>query len=115
MEMDFIISNDTQEIVGHSYGYILMGCKCVCNKKLRPDWLMSKNYTQKDGDYFDIYSSVAHLTAIRVLLFLAASHGPLIHQVSKTTFLNEELEEEIYIEQPDGFQQTIKRQRCISY
>jgi hypothetical protein len=51
----------------------------VCNKKLRPDWLMSKNYTQKDGDYFDIYSSVAHLTAIRVLLFLAASHGPLIH------------------------------------
>jgi len=34
----------------------------------------------------------------------AASHGLLIHQIDvKTTFLNGELEEEIYMDQPDGF------------
>ena len=39
-----------------------------------------------------------------MLLSLAASHGHLIHQMDvKTTFLNGELEEEIYMDQPDGF------------
>ena len=39
-----------------------------------------------------------------MLLSLAASHGLIIHQMNvKTTFLNRELEEEIYIDQPDGF------------
>jgi hypothetical protein len=44
------------------------------------------------------------LTIIRVLLSLAASHGLLIHQMDvKTTFLNGEMKEEIYMTQPDGF------------
>ena len=39
-----------------------------------------------------------------MLLSLAASHGLLVHQMNvKTTFLNGELEEEIYMQQPDGF------------
>ena len=44
------------------------------------------------------------LTTIRVLLSLAASYGLLVHQMDvKTAFLNGELEEEIYMDQPDGF------------
>ena len=44
------------------------------------------------------------MTTIRVLLSLAASYGLLVHQMNvKTAFLNEELEEEIYMDQPDGF------------
>ena len=44
------------------------------------------------------------MTTIRVLLPLAASHGLLVHQMDiKTAFLNGELEEEIYMDQPDGF------------
>jgi hypothetical protein len=47
---------------------------------------------------------VARLTTIRVLLSLATSHGLLIHQMDvKTIFLNGELDEEIYMEQPAGF------------
>ena len=66
---------------------------------------MAKGYTQKEGeDFFDTYSPVARLTTIRVLLSMAASHGLLIHQMDvKTAFLNGELDEEIYMEQPDGF------------
>ena len=66
---------------------------------------MAKGYTQKEGeDFFDTYSPVARLTTIRVLLSLAASYGLLVHQMDvKTAFLNGELEEEIYMDQPDGF------------
>ena len=66
---------------------------------------MAKGYTQKEGeDYFDTYSPVARLTTIRVLIILATSHGFLIHHMDvKTAFLNEELEKEIYMDQPDGF------------
>ena len=66
---------------------------------------MAKGYTQREGDdFFDNYSSVAHLTTIRVLLSLAAYHGLLIHQMDvKIAFLNGELVEEIYIDQRDGF------------
>jgi len=44
------------------------------------------------------------MTTIRVLLSLATSHDLLIHQMDvRKTFLNGELEEEIYMDQPDGF------------
>ena len=66
---------------------------------------MAKGYTQKEGeDFFDTYSRVARLTTIRVSLSLAVSYGLLIHQMDvKTFFLNGELEEEIYMDQPDEF------------
>jgi hypothetical protein len=54
--------------------------------------------------FFDTYLPVARLTTIHALLSMAASHGLLIHQMDvKTAFLNGELEEEIYMTQPDGF------------
>ena len=67
--------------------------------------LVVKGYRQKEGlDYFDTYSPVTRITSIRMLIALAAVHDLKIHQMDvKTAFLNGELEEEIYIEQPEGF------------
>ena len=100
-------------MVDRPYGCKPVGCKWVFKKKMRPDGtvekykarLVAKGYTQNEGeDYFDTYSPVARLTTIRVLISLAASHGLLIHQMDvKTAFLNGELEEEIYMDQFDGF------------
>jgi hypothetical protein len=56
-------------------------------------------YTHKEcKDSFDTYSLVTRLTTIHVLLSLAASHPLLAHQMDvKTTLLNGEIEEEIYM------------------
>jgi hypothetical protein len=85
----------------------------VFKKKLRPDgtvdkykaWLVAKGYTLKeDEDFFDTYSPVARMTTIRVLLFLASLYGLLVHQMDvNTTFLNGELNEKIYMDQPIRF------------
>jgi hypothetical protein len=67
--------------------------------------LVAKGYTQKkDLDYFDTYSPVARMTSIRVLIAIASIHNLVVHQMDvKTAFLNGDLEEEIYMDQPEGF------------
>ncbi|GJY14520.1 zinc finger, CCHC-type containing protein [Tanacetum coccineum] len=62
-------------------------------------------FRQKEGiDYFDTYAPVARITTIRLLLALAAIHNLVIHQMdAKTTFLTGDLEEEVYMKQPEGF------------
>nr|GFA19815.1 zinc finger, CCHC-type [Tanacetum cinerariifolium] len=55
-------------------------------------------------DYFDTYAPVARITIIRLLLALAAIHNLVIHQMDvKTAFLNGDLDEEVYMKQPEGF------------
>ena len=46
---------------------------------------------------------MTRISSIRVLIALTSVYNLLIHQMDvKTTFLNGELEEEIYIDQPEG-------------
>ena len=55
-------------------------------------------------DYFDAYSPVTRITSIRMLIAIVALHNLEIYQMEvKTAFLNGELNEEIYMEQPEGF------------
>ena len=62
-------------------------------------------FKQKQGiDYFDTYASVARMTSIRVLFIIASLYNLHVHQIDvKTAFLNGDLDEKIYMEQPEGF------------
>ncbi|GJT10875.1 zinc finger, CCHC-type containing protein [Tanacetum coccineum] len=67
--------------------------------------LVIQGFRQKEGiDYFVTYAPVARITTIRLLLALAAIHNIVIYQIDvKTTFLNGDLDEEVYMKQPEGF------------
>ncbi|GKA50159.1 retrovirus-related pol polyprotein from transposon TNT 1-94 [Tanacetum coccineum] len=62
-------------------------------------------FSQRQGvDYFDTYAPVARITSIRVLFALASLYNFPIHQMDvKTAFLNGDLDEEVYMKQPEGF------------
>ena len=85
----------------------------IFKKKLWPDdavnkckaRLVAKSFTQQKGiDFFDPYTLIARISTIRVLLALAPIHKMLIHQMDvKIIFLNADLKEEIYIDQPEEF------------
>ena len=64
--------------------------------------LVVKGFRQKEGlDYFATYSPVTRITSIRKLIAIASLYNLEIHQMDvKTAFLNGELNEEIYMEQP---------------
>jgi hypothetical protein len=66
---------------------------------------VGRGFSQKEGeDYYETFSLVARYTSIRAIISLAASMGWNLHQMDvKTDFLNGEIEEEVYIEQPQGF------------
>jgi hypothetical protein len=68
--------------------------------------LVCKGYAQIEGiDFEETYAPVARMEAIRLLLVYACSKNVKVYQMDvKSAFLNGELEEEVYIEQPEGFQ-----------
>ena len=65
--------------------------------------LVAKGFTKNNNiDYFDTFAPVTRISSIRVLLPLTSIHKLVIHQMDvRTTFLNGELEEEIYMIQPE--------------
>nr|GEY73887.1 zinc finger, CCHC-type [Tanacetum cinerariifolium] len=67
--------------------------------------LVIQCFRQKEGiDLFDTYAPVARISTIRLLLALTAIHDLVIHQMDViTAFLNDDLDEEIYMKQPEGF------------
>ncbi len=66
---------------------------------------MARGFTQTCGiDYNETFAPVTKFTSICCILTLAALEDMEIHQIDvKITFLNGELKEEIYMEQPQGF------------
>nr|GFA41335.1 retrovirus-related Pol polyprotein from transposon TNT 1-94 [Tanacetum cinerariifolium] len=67
--------------------------------------LVAKGYRQKDGINFEeSFAPVVRIEAIHIFIANAASKNMTIYQMDvKTTFLNDELKEEVYVSQPDGF------------
>ena len=62
--------------------------------------LVVKCYNQNAGiDYDEVYSPVARLETIRLIIYIAVQNNWKIFQVDvKFAFLNENLEEEVYVE-----------------
>jgi hypothetical protein len=67
---------------------------------------VARRFSQKEGGYYNkTFSLVARSTSIRAIISLSTSMGWNLHQMDvKTTFLNGVVEEEVYIEQPQGFE-----------
>ena len=111
--MESLISNRTWKLVDLPPGCKTIGCKWVLRKKLKPDGsidkfkarLVAKGFKQKaDLDFFDTFFLVTRITSIRLLIAIATIFDLKIHQMDvKTAFLNGDLEEEIYMDQPEGF------------
>ena len=112
-EMDSLISNNTWIIVDLPPSSKPIGCKWVFRRKYNTDGslqtfkarLVAKGFKQKEGiDYLYTYAPVARITSICVLLALTSLYNLFVHQMDvKTAFLNGELDEEVYMEQPESF------------
>lgn len=112
-EIDSIMHNNTWVLADLPPGCKALGCKWILKRKMKVDGTIDKykarlviqGFRQKEGiDFFDTYAPVARISTIRLLLALAAIHNLVIHQMDvKTAFLNGELDEEIYMKQPEGF------------
>jgi transposase InsO family protein len=112
-EMDSILLNNTWVLVDLPLGSKPICCKWVFRRKYNSDGsiqtfkarLVAKSFKQKEGiDYFDTYAPVARITSICILMALASIYDLYVHQIDvKTAFLNGDLDEEVYMEQPEGF------------
>ena len=67
--------------------------------------LVAKGYSQEEGiDYEDTFAPVAKWNTIRIMIALATKYNWKVHQLDvKSTFLNRDLKEEVYLVQPEGF------------
>ena len=115
-EMESLHKNQTWELVELPEGKRAIGCKWVYKKKEAVSEkegekfkarLVAKGYSQKKGvDYDEIFSPVVRHTSIRTVLALVAHSDMQLEQMDvKTAFLHGDLEEQIYMVQPEGFSQ----------
>ena len=112
-EIESMKVNQVWSLVDLPLGRKAIGNKWILKIKRKADGsidrykarLVAKGYTQKEGiDYEETFSLVIRFTSIRLLLAIVTSLNLELHQMDvKTTFLNGELDEEIYMKQPVGF------------
>jgi hypothetical protein len=113
-EYQSIIKNDVWEIVPRPKNKDVVSSKWIFKIKLVANGSILKykarfvtgGFSQKEGiDYEEKFSPVSRYTSIRTIISLAAKMKWKLHQMDiKKTFLNGVIEEEVYIEQPQGFE-----------
>lgn len=112
-EIRMIEKNKTWQLVNKPKDKEVIGLKWVFKTKLNEDGsiqkhkarLVAKGYAQRPGiDFNETFAPVARMETIRTILALAAQMRLSIYQMDvKSAFLNGELSEEVYVEQPQGY------------
>ena len=112
-EYQSIMKNDMWDAVPRPKGKSVVTSKWLFKIKHAADGSIEKykarfvarGFSQKEGiDYDETFAPVARYTSIRTIISLASVLGWKLHQMDvKTTFLNGQGEEEVYIEQLEGF------------
>jgi len=114
-EYSSLTDKQTWQLTPLPPGRRAISCKWVFKVKHHADGsidrykarLVARGFTQQEGvDYHETYAPVVKMTSIRVLLSIAAIYDLEVHQMDvKTAFLNGKLDEELYMQQPEGFVQ----------
>ncbi|WP_222927389.1 reverse transcriptase domain-containing protein, partial [Xylella fastidiosa] len=113
-EIESLQKNQTWELVEPLKNRRIVGCKWVFKRKPGIPGveearfkarLVAKGFSQKEGvDYNEVFSPVVKHSSIRTLLAIVACYDLELEQLDvKTAFLHGELEEQIYMRQPEGF------------
>lgn len=112
-EMETLKKNDTWDLVQWFEGQKTISFKWVLKWKMGWDGsiekykacLVAKGYSQVVGIYYgEIFSPVAKMESIWFLLFIVESYDLELEQMDvKITFFHGDLEEEIYMTQPEHF------------
>ena len=112
-EYDSLIENKTWILTKLPAGKRAISSKWVFKTKMnalgelvcRKARLVARGFCQTKGiDYNETYAPVVRYNSIRFLLALAAKHNLIIHQMDAVTaFLNANLHDEIYMHQPEYF------------
>ncbi|XP_076923389.1 uncharacterized protein LOC143585500 [Bidens hawaiensis] len=94
MELESIKRNDTWKLTE-----LLRGAKAIVLKRV------FKGYVQQPGvDFDEVFAPVARLETIRMLIAIAVTEGWQLHHLDvNSAFLHGELQEEVFVSQPDGF------------
>jgi hypothetical protein len=115
-ELAMIDKNQTWMLVDRPTHKKVIGVKWIFKTKLNADGkinkhkarLVMKGYSQEAGiDFTENFAPVSRHETIKLLLALTAQNGWYIFQLDvKSAFLNGVLNEEIYVEQPAGFEKS---------
>ena len=118
-EMKSIMKNETWKLVSPPKDCKRIGLKWVF--KIKRDQnnqiqkykarLVVKGYAQRQGkDYDEVFAPLARIGTIRIILAISVQFGWLVYHLDvKTAFLNGEISEEIYVQQPKGYEDSKRR------
>lgn len=120
-EIESIEDNNTWELVSLPASVKVIGVKWVFKTKLNEKGevdkykarLVAKGFHQTYGvDFHEVFAPVARWDTIRLILGLAAQRGWSVYQLDvKSAFLHGELKEDVYVEQPKGFESQIDSEK----
>ena len=108
------MKNDVWDVVSRSEGKFVVTSKWIYKINHVADGniekykvrFVARGFSQKEGiDYEETFSPVSRYTSTRTILSMAVVMKWKIHNMDvKTTFLNGVVEEEVYVDQPLGFE-----------